>query len=135
MQKRTTTLKTSSASERLLTLVVKSRDKWVAGNVKYLHRPDQLLLDYDRLPPAYPTLCRNLAAIGLRPRSISYQKSSHHWHVVISLTRKLETGAVFFAQLYLGSDRHREAWNFERYLNGGNDKYVQFLYDESKVEI
>lgn len=58
---------------------------------------------------------------------------SGNTHVIVTLKEKLDPFAILFAQLYLGSDRKREACNFIRFRLR-NDETAQILF-KRKIQL
>lgn len=93
--------------------------------------PNKLLIDYDGRPTKFHHLLRDCKRLGVSPRHVAYVSSNTrgHWHIIIYMREKMPLLARIFCQLWLGSDKFREASNFVRaYHYGRTDKYVQILF-------
>jgi hypothetical protein len=92
-------------------------------------------MDFDKKVPRYDNLCAELRKLGLEATSVCYSRSTQNWHVICVLSTPLPTMERFFAQLYLGSDIHRERWNFIRYVHyQDRSRFVQVLFGK-KVKL
>lgn len=103
-----------------------------SGEVKYGHRSNWLLLDWDDCPLTLGEITIRLLQLNLYPpAAISWQRSQKrsHWHGVIVLSRRLPLLAGLFSQLYLGSDPRRESQGFKRVLAGDRGRFVQVLFE------
>lgn len=87
------------------------------GLVKEFDRADRLLLDHDSTrAPNLARYHRKLAAVGLRPVAVAYERSPHGWHVIVQLDREYSLAARVALQMSLGSDWCRENYNLMRAL-------------------
>jgi hypothetical protein len=104
---------------RLVRALVRSTT-WRGGlsflaRVKQTWAPDLLLLDIDQAtPPRLLDLRARLTTMGLQARMVEYSRTTHGWHVIITLRQRLTLAEAIAAQAILGSDHYREAFNFAR---------------------
>lgn len=98
----------------------------------YTHSCFRLLIDWDhRKRPELGMIRARLRMLRLLPRSIRILRSSHHWHIVIELLYPLPHIAILFAQLFIGSDPGREAYNFHRVVHWKRtDRLINILFSK-----
>lgn len=88
------------------------------GIISHLHRPDQLLLDFDcgkDIP--CPPLNSLAHTCGFRVRWQEWNRTRRGWHLIVRLREKLTDGEIIAAQAILGSDLARERLNLSRAIS------------------
>lgn len=109
--------------------------RFEGGTIKQAHDGKTIMIDIDSVIRPDGRKVRSIAIndLNLPCRRVEVSCShSGNWHVIVRLNEKIDDFAILFAQLYLGSDRKREALNFQRFLYR-RDPYSNILFDHKVI--
>jgi hypothetical protein len=79
-------------------------------------------------PPPMWRVWRIARQLGIKPLWVEDRRTKNGWHRTIEWDRAFAPMETIVLQLLMGSDRNREAFNFQRALTGTRSKRWNLLF-------